>query len=103
MAADPGSSLRWGAVLAFALFGPIGLPAGGTERRALEVRRRAPSDPLLSAARECLQVSPDRRAPSLVTLSAHVPLRVLRRWDGQDGDRWLQVKAGSRRGWILAA
>lgn len=102
MGTHSGSSLRWGAVLAFALFGPIGLPAGGAERRPLEVRRRSASEPLLSTAQACLQVSPDRRAPALAQLPPHVPLRVLRRWHGQDGGEWIQVEAGSRRGWIAA-
>ncbi|NBX45616.1 MAG: SH3 domain-containing protein, partial [Gammaproteobacteria bacterium] len=31
---------RWGAVLAFALFAPVALPAGGADRRQPEVRRR---------------------------------------------------------------
>ncbi|MEN9766227.1 MAG: hypothetical protein RLZZ32_187 [Cyanobacteriota bacterium] len=103
MSADPGSSLRWGAVLAFALFGPIGLPAGGSERRPLELRRRASAEPLMSSGRACLQVSPDRRAPALAHLPAHVPLRVLRRWQTADGEQWLQVEAESRRGWIASA
>jgi hypothetical protein len=103
MAPESIASLRWGAVLAFALFGPIGLPAGGVDRRPLEMRRRSSAEPLLSTARACLRVSPDRRAPALAQLPPHSPLRVLRRWHSQDGDQWLQVEADCRRGWISAA
>ena len=35
------SAWRWGALLAFALFAPVTLPAGGVDRRVPDVRRRS--------------------------------------------------------------
>ena len=93
---------RWGALLAFALVGPVGLPAGGAERRQPEVRRRSAGEPLLSTGLLVLQAAPEQRAPVLASVPSHAPLRVLRRWQDPDGDCWLQVEADARRGWLAA-
>ena len=61
MAAQPYASLRWGAILAFALFAPVALPAGGGERRQAEIRRRCASDPFFSTTKGCLQASQSAR------------------------------------------
>ena len=103
MPAQPYASLRWGALLAFALFAPIGLPAGGAERRQAEVRRRCSSEPLLSTSRGCLQAAPERQAPVLAQVPADSSIEILRSWHNQRGERWLQVKVASRRGWMVAA
>ena len=103
MPAQPYASLRWVALLAFALFAPIGLPAGGSERRQAEVRRRCSSEPLLSTSRGCLQAAPERQAPVLAQVPVDSSIEVLRSWRNQRGERWLQVKVASRRGWMVAA
>ena len=104
-----GGPWRWAALLGFALFAPITLPAGGLERRQPEVRRRQPGEPLLPASLRSLQAAPERQAPVLIPLTADQPLRVLRSWRGSGGERWLQVEAAAgadgsaaRRGWLLA-
>lgn len=94
---------RWGALLAFALIGPVGLPAGGADRRLPEVRRRSLGEPLLSTGRLALQAAPQQHAPALVHVAADTPLRVLRSWRGRHGERWLQVEAEARRGWLVSA
>jgi hypothetical protein len=101
------ASWRWGAVLAFALFAPIGLPAGGAERRNAEVRRRSPGDPLVLGSAVPLCGSPDTDAPQLRSIAAGEPLQVLRGWASALGEQWLQVKLpaaalveGPARGWI---
>ncbi|MDA0727590.1 MAG: SH3 domain-containing protein [Vulcanococcus sp.] len=103
MAAQPYASLRWGAILAFALFAPVALPAGGGERRQAEIRRRCASDPFFSTTKGCLQASPERQAPVLAQVPVDSPIEVLRTWRNQRGERWLQVKVASRRGWMAAA
>ncbi len=103
MSAQPYAILRWGAILAFALFAPIGLPAGGSERRQSEVRRRCSSEPLLSTFKGCLQAAPERQAPVLAHVPVDSPIEVLRSWHNQRGERWLQVKVASRRGWMAVA
>ena len=103
MAAQPYASLRWGAILAFALFAPVALPAGGGERRQAEIRRRCSNEPLLSTAKGCLQSAPERQAPVLVQVPVGSSIEVLRSWRDPRGDRWLQVKVASRRGWMAAA
>ena len=104
-----GGPWRWAALLGFALFAPVTLPAGGSERRQPEVRRRQPGEPLLPASLRSLQAAPERQAPVLTRLSPDQPLRVLRSWRGASGERWLQVEASAaaggtsgRRGWLLA-
>jgi hypothetical protein len=101
--------LRALAVLGFALFAPAGLPAGGAEPRAPEVRRRQrSSEPLTAPLATALRCEPQRQAPVIAQAVAGASLRPLRRWFGADGQRWLQVEvasgvAGARRGWLLEA
>jgi hypothetical protein len=101
------ASWRWGAVLAFALFAPVGLPAGGVDRRNAEVRRRSPADPLVLGSAVPLCGAPDPDAPQLRLIAAGEPLQVLRAWASALGEQWLQVKLpdaalveGPARGWI---
>ena len=69
------SAWRWGALLAFALFAPVTLPAGGVDRRVPDVRRRSAGEPLLSTGSQVLQLAPDQQAPALGRLHADQPLR----------------------------
>lgn len=94
---------RWGAVLAFALFAPVALPAGGADRRQPEVRRRSAGDPLLSTSTQALQAAPDQQAPALAQIHADQPLRLVRAWREHGGEQWVQVQSGNRRGWLAAA
>ena len=93
---------RWAALLGFALITPVGLPAGGADRRPLEVRRRCAGDPLLSTQAVALRAAPEQHAPALQQLGPGEPMRVLRSWRGSSGQRWLQVQAADRRGWLAA-
>lgn len=68
-----GGPWRWAALLGFALFAPVTLPAGGSERRQPEVRRRQSGEPLLPASLRGLQAAPERQAPVLTRLSADQP------------------------------
>ena len=97
------SAWRWGAVLAFALFAPVSLPAGGADRRLPDLRRRSAGDPLLSTGRQALQAAPDQQAPALALIQADQPLRVVRSWRDQAGEQWLQVESGEQRGWLAVA
>ena len=97
------SAWRWGAVLAFALFAPVSLPAGGADRRLPDLRRRSAGDPLLSTGRQAIQAAPDQQAPALAQIQADQPLRVVRSWRDQGGEQWLQVDAGEQRGWLAVA
>jgi hypothetical protein len=93
---------RWAALLGFALVAPVGLPAGGADRRQPELRRRAIGEPLLSAGSVTLQAEPHHQAPALARLNGDQPLRVLRSWQGASGERWLQVRSpAGRRGWLV--
>jgi hypothetical protein len=93
---------RWAALLGFALITPVGLPAGGADRRPFELRRRSSGDPLLSTRAVVLRAAPEQRAPALQQLGTGEPLRVLRSWRASSGQRWLQVQAADRRGWVPA-
>lgn len=102
-------SLRWAALLGFALLAPAALPAGGGERRLPEVRRRQSAlEPLLSSACLSLRCSPEHQAPVLARVDAGVPLRVLGSWRSPHGHRWLRVVSSGRsgkqaRGWLAGA
>ena len=88
-----GTAWRWVALLGFALFAPVSLPAGGADRRPAEVRRRLPTEPLLSSEwATALHCAPDQEAPVLKRLQSGAPLRVLRHWWAPSGCRWLQVE-----------
>jgi len=97
------SAWRWGAVLAFALFAPVSLPAGGADRRLPDVRRRNAGEPLLSTGRQVLQAAPDQQAPALAQVHPDQPLRVMRSWCDHGGEQWLQVETGEQRGWLAVA
>ena len=90
-------------MLAFALFAPVSIPAGGADRRLPDLRRRSAGDPLLSTGRQALQAAPDQQAPALAQIQADQPLRVVRSWRDQGGEQWLQVDAGEQRGWLAVA
>ena len=100
--AHPQPGWRWAALLGFALIAPVALPAGGADRRLPELRRRTVGEPLLSTRRQTLQAAPEHRAPALAQLPADQPLRVVRTWQSPAGERWLQVEAEARRGWVAA-
>jgi hypothetical protein len=92
---------RWAALLGFALLAPVGLPAGGGERRQPELRRRQAGDePLLPLVPAQLRAAPQARAPVLMAVHPDLPLRVLRGWLAPDGQRWLRVELAGRRGWL---
>jgi hypothetical protein len=100
---------RLATLLGFGLIGPIALPAGGAERPQAELRRRLVGEPLLTTGSGALRAAPEHRAPVLTQLSQGEPLRVLRTWRCEGGQRWLQVEAASgsgccepRRGWLLS-
>jgi hypothetical protein len=101
------ASWRWVAVLAFALFAPVALPAGGADRRHGEVRRRSTGEPLVSESAMALCGAPQSNAPQLKSIAAGEPLQVLRGWASAVGEQWLLVKRpaaafsdGPVRGWI---
>jgi len=101
-AALPQAGWRWAALLGFALIGPVALTAGGADRRLPELRRRSAGEPWLSTGPHSLQAAPERRAPALAQVPPGQPLRVLRSWHSPGGQRWLQVEADTRRGWLAA-
>ncbi|MEB3172891.1 MAG: SH3 domain-containing protein [Cyanobacteriota bacterium] len=104
------------ALIGFALVGPAALPAGGADARLPELRRRQSShEPLTAPAATALRCSPQHQAPVIAQATSGQPLRLLRRWCGAGGQRWLQVELPApivaatsalpspRRGWLLEA
>ena len=97
------SVLRWSWLLGVALMAPAALPAGGSDRRQPQPRRRAASGPLHISSDQPLRLSPLAVAPRLSTLKAGSSLRLLRRWSTADGQDWLHVQTLSgeqHRGWL---
>tara|TARA_B100000700_G_scaffold322570_1_gene424397 strand:+ start:1257 stop:1583 length:327 start_codon:yes stop_codon:yes gene_type:complete len=101
------SLLGWGLLLAFALFAPVSLPAGGGSQSKYLICRTN-DDRTIFAGENCyLRASPSIESPSLRTLHFGTPIKVLRIWHSPDGDYWLQVKLNSIqlselpiRGWV---
>ena len=95
--------LRWSWLLVVALIAPAALPAGGSDMRQPQLRRRTASGPLHINSDQPLRLSPLAVAPRLSTLKAGSSLRLLRRWSTADGQDWLHVQTLSgeqQRGWL---
>ena len=95
-------SWRWTVLLTLALVAPVGLPAGGGERRRSELQRRRQGEPLLALGNQPLSCSPHAQAPALAEPEQGLPLEVLRTWRDGRGCRWLQVNTPVGRGWLAA-
>jgi hypothetical protein len=98
------------AILGFALIAPVTLPAGGAERRPIELRRRQSlQDPWLLSEGGVLQCAPRSVAPALVAVQPGQPLRVMRGWLSPTGRHWLHVESASSpmtgpiRGWLAVS
>ena len=98
------------AILGFALIAPATLPAGGAERRPIELRRRQSfQDPWLSTEGGFLQCSPRSVAPALHPVQPGESLRVMRSWLSPTGRYWLHVETASSlmarpiRGWLAVS
>ena len=86
------SLLGWSLLLAFALLAPVSLPAGGGNQTQGKIRRSDETMPIFAGENCQLKTSPSVDAPSLRVIQAGTPIRVLRIWQGPDGNNWLQVK-----------
>jgi hypothetical protein len=94
-------SWRWAILLTLALVAPVGLPAGGSERRKPELQRRRQGEPLLAMGPLHLRCAPRSGAPSLAILRGGAPLEVLQGWQQPQGPFWLRVRSGKGRGWLV--
>ncbi len=103
--------LNWGCLLMLALIAPIALPAGGgTTRKTAIVAYK--SSKICFAGDSCeFFSSPHLFAPSLGTFALGTPLKIIRVWDSNKGNRWVQVQlknsnliglpsVKAKRGWI---
>ena len=103
--------LHWGCLLILALFTPIALPAGGATGGQTEVIS-SKSTKICFAGDSCeIFPSPSFSSSSLRSITLGTPLTILRIWNCDNGDRWLQVQLQTsdfmllpsstvRRGWI---
>ena len=105
--------LRWGCLLIIALAAPIALPAGGgTMRNELEVTCQN-GRMLCFAGESCfIFSSPYLSSSKLCRVDLGSPLHVLRIWENEEGQKWIQVKQNNygnnfslnsralKRGWI---
>tara|TARA_Y100001968_G_scaffold314434_1_gene339782 strand:- start:22351 stop:22686 length:336 start_codon:yes stop_codon:yes gene_type:complete len=104
------SLLGWSLLLSFALLGPVTLPAGGASLSRNFLRRSEEGGPVFAGTLCQLRSSPSSDAPALRIIPAGTPVRVLRRWQGPEGNEWFQVQilsfdfdqlVGSvTRGWV---
>ncbi len=105
--------LRWGCLLIIALAAPIALPAGGgTIRNELEITCRKESMFFFAGGSCFIFSSPCLSSPTLCRINLGSPLHVLRIWENEQGQKWIQVKQNSygnyfslnsnelKRGWI---
>ena len=103
--------LRWGWLLAVALFVPVDLPAGGANQSSKpQIQMTKFSSQNLTFNRCPLRATPFSNAPTLRYLKVGTPVNVLRTWNGKDGQTWLHIQISSseylelpssvRRGWV---
>ena len=105
--------LSWGCLLIIALAAPIALPAGGgTIRNELEINYG--KEPMLCFAGESCFIfsSPYLSSSKLCRINLGSPLNVIRIWENEKGQKWIQVKQNyygdhfsffpsqPKRGWI---
>ena len=103
--------IGWGCLLIIALVAPIALPAGGGIRDELEIIYT--KKPFLCFAGESCMLfsSPYISASILSKVDLGAPLNVIRIWQNEQGQRWIQVKEHyfdylglksdkPKRGWI---
>ena len=103
--------LHWGCLLIIALVAPIALPAGGGDKRKVEVEYLKAKD-LSFAGDSCfLLSSPFLSSPSVCEIKLGTPIRIIRLWENEHGERWLQVEKSTmnfidqktnsaNRGWL---
>tara|TARA_B100000700_G_scaffold327380_1_gene441771 strand:- start:3702 stop:4037 length:336 start_codon:yes stop_codon:yes gene_type:complete len=104
--------ITWSLYLGFALFAPIGLPAGGAEILQPAIRKRIHSDPHALTKRCSLYSYPISKAPISSVLNFGNSVRILRTWKSDEGEIWLYVEKASysfldspvhrQRGWLNA-
>ncbi|TGG77489.1 MAG: SH3 domain-containing protein [Aphanocapsa feldmannii 277cV] len=96
-----GESLSWAWLLAMALVGPVGLPAGGGRCGGeLSLQQRRGGQPLISQGGEALHRAPQLGVGQGQALAAGEPLRPLGSWCDPKGRRWLRVASRHGRGWL---
>ncbi len=103
--------LRWGCLLIFGLMAPIALPAGGGIRDKFNIVDGKISDLYLAGDACFLFPSLSLIYSSLAKIQLGTPLKVIRYWEEEGGNIWLQVKiirqdlsytrrSNPSRGWI---
>ena len=100
---------RWSWLIGIALVIPVALPAGGIDTRHGKIRHLYSLHTTV-AGEDCnLRTSPVTAAPVLTKLKLGTPLKVVRIWECQNQQQWLQGKVSSNpvfdfyaanRGWI---
>ena len=84
--------IRLGWLLGIALLAPVALPAGGGSRNKTQIMYTKSTE-LSFAGDSCfLLKSPSLSSPTLCRLNLSTPLKVIRIWDNNDGNRWIQVR-----------
>ena len=103
--------LRFGCLLIIALAAPIALPAGGGMRDELEIKY-GKNQLLCFAGESCfIFSSPDLTKSPLCKVALGSPLNVIRIWQNEKGQKWIQVRQSydnslnlnsskPHRGWI---
>ena len=101
--------LHWGCLLIIALFAPIDLPAGGADRRKTEVIFSKEKEFSFAGNSCVLLCSPSFSSQTLCHINIGTPLRIVRFWENQNGEKWVQVQISTpnlidmplaSRGWV---
>ena len=102
--------INWSWLLSIALFIPVNLPAGGSERNSFEPITSQENLPFFANKSTKLRVTPYLEAPVLRRIRVGDSIKVLRIWESPNGENWLHIQIIAKgfssnkaiRGWIIA-
>tara|TARA_Y100001968_G_C19402722_1_gene741922 strand:+ start:339 stop:668 length:330 start_codon:yes stop_codon:yes gene_type:complete len=102
--------INWSWLLTIALFIPINLPAGGSERNSFKPLISYGDSPFFANKLIKLRLIPYIEAPIMRSILPGDPIKVLRIWESPNGDDWVHIQINAKdisssqvtRGWIIA-
>ena len=89
------SFFKSGLILIVALIMPVSLPAGAGDISKGKSMYSESSYNLLAGSRCSIRSSPFLNSPVLRTIPVGTPLRIVRLWDGDDGQDWAHIHVQS--------
>ena len=98
----------WTWLLGIALVVPTALPAGGAQESIIQNRKNNIGSPIIALKDFNLLSSASKNSSILTRVKAGTPVKILKKWDSSDRERWLLVNISIqdfnqifyKRGWV---